>query len=959
LRAFQRAIIDSAFNTCTLDDLRSRCIVVPTEAAGAALRRTIEDARLRAADAATIFPLIVTRAGLYATLHERIGGEPPMFSEFEREALLRRAARETVNSGMAAPFRLRPGLIVELLRFYDELRRHHRTVDAFDRLLTETLSGDAEFDRGAARLLRQTLFLAATYRAYEAALASSEGVDEHGLRRVLLEREAARPIRHVIVASGDDLSGPGGLWAADLDLLTRLPALRRLDVVATAEELDAGLHERLVALLPGIEEGQEVTDDTAPPILIAPVVKDPMEAPVHWTARDREEELIEIARMLKARPTDPGRFAVVFQRPLPYLYLARQVFPSCGVGYEASDALPLAAEPFAAALDAVFSCIVSDYTRGALVDLLRLPQFALGADGQRLSTRAVTALNRLLLDAKYLGERAQLARAREHPRAKGLALEALDVAERVSGELDAVRVASSASAQLEALIAFVRRHERAPHHAAPWRERHLRARAAVLAALESLREAHARFDDAPVEPSELTAAVRRWIEGQTFAPRTGGGGIRLVDASAARFEAYDELRVVGLIETDWPPRGARNIFYPGHLLTQLGWPADRVELSAARAAFRDLLRLPLRRVSVSAPSLEDDALVAPSTFVEEVESSGLRVERPPLPPFARISVHEALAMDPVAAVVEGEAASWLAVRTEAEAGDPLRFRGAAGPQSARTYAVSHLEQYLACPFKYFAAYVLKVDEERDEETGMSATERGQFLHDLLMEFFKRWQAAGRGAITVETADLALEEFRLLVQERLPSLSPLDRALEEARLLGSAAAPGVAERLFGFEIERDVPIVERLLEHRLEGEYTFQAGDRTRAIRIRAQSDRIDLLADGTLRIIDYKLRKAPRMTRALQLPIYGVCATQHLEGYHDRSWRVGEAGYLAFGDPEVFRPLASRGDLTEALATGQGRLLDAVEAIERGDFPVRPEEPYLCTFCAYASVCRKDYVGDE
>ena len=956
LRALQQAIVEAAFATDTLDDLRSRCVVVPTHAAGASLRRTFEDLRLTAARAAMTLPLVVTRAELYSVLHERIGGEPPRLSDFEREALLRRAARETAAKGVAPPFRLRPGLIVEILRFYDALRRRHRTVDAFDRLLTDTLGAGADYDRGAERLLRQTTFLAATYRAYEAAVTRSDGIDEHALRRRLLERQASRPITHVIVTTGDDASGDGGLWPADFDLLTRLPGLNRIDVVATANELDAGLRQRLVALLPGIEEENAASGDGPLPLLLAPEGQD---APLHFTARDREEELIDAARMLKARGSDPGRFAIVFQRPLPYLYLARQVFPAAGIGYEASDALPLAAEPYAAALDAVFSCLVSDYTRGSIIDLLKLPQFAFAAEGRRLPARAVAALNGLLIEAKYLGDRRELARVREHPRAKEPALEALDAAQRLAEELEAVREATRASAQLDALLAFLRRHDRPAPPSASWRERHLRARAAVLAALESLRDAHARYDDDAVEPAELSAAVRRWIEGQTFAPRAGTGGVHLVDCAAARFGAYDEARLVGLIERDWPPRAGRNIFYPGHLLTQLGWPAEPAELAAARAGFKDLLRLPARRISVSAPSLEDDALVAPSTFVEELEASGLRVERPPPAPRARISLHEALATDPVAPIVQGDAAEWLALRRAPDDGDPERFRGAAGPQESGTFAVSHLEQYLACPFKYFAAFVLKLDEEREAETGMSPTERGQFLHELLMEFFKRWQAAGHGAITADNAEHALAEFRALAEERLPSLSALDRALEEARLLGSAAVAGLAERLFAFELERDVPIVERLLEHRLEGEYSFEAGERRRTIRIRAQADRIDLLADGTLRIIDYKLGRAPKMTRALQLPIYGVCATQHLEGHRGRSWRVAEAGYVAFGEPDVFRPLTSRGDVADALAAGQARLLDAVEGIERGEFPPRPDEPFLCTFCAYAAVCRKDYVGDE
>jgi RecB family exonuclease len=140
---------------------------------------------------------------------------------------------------------------------------------------------------------------------------------------------------------------------------------------------------------------------------------------------------------------------------------------------------------------------------------------------------------------------------------------------------------------------------------------------------------------------------------------------------------------------------------------------------------------------------------------------------------------------------------------------------------------------------------------------------------------------------------------------------------------------------------------------------FTSGERQRTVRIRAQADRIDLLVDGSLRIIDYKLGRAPRTSRALQLPIYGICATQHLEGHRGRSWRVGEAGYVAFGEPDVFKPLAFRGDIDGALAAGQDRLIAAVEGIERGEFPPRPDEPYLCTFCAYSGVCRKDYVGDE
>ena len=51
-----------------------------------------------------------------------------------------------------------------------------------------------------------------------------------------------------------------------------------------------------------------------------------------------------------------GRIGVVFDRPLPYVYLAREVFAQGGVPFDARDALPLGAEPFAAAVDLVLAC---------------------------------------------------------------------------------------------------------------------------------------------------------------------------------------------------------------------------------------------------------------------------------------------------------------------------------------------------------------------------------------------------------------------------------------------------------------------------------------------------------------------------------------------------------------------------------------------------------------------------
>jgi RecB family exonuclease len=207
---------------------------------------------------------------------------------------------------------------------------------------------------------------------------------------------------------------------------------------------------------------------------------------------------------------------------------------------------------------------------------------------------------------------------------------------------------------------------------------------------------------------------------------------------------------------------------------------------------------------------------------------------------------------------------------------------------------------------------------------------------------------------------ALELFERVAERYLARLPDADRALERTHLLGSAAASGLAERAFAFEIEGGGDVVERLLEHVREGPFQFAAGGAVRTVQVKAKADRIDLMADGTLRSIDYKLGRAPKPSRALLLPIYGVMARQALEGHRGRAWTVGGAGYVAFREKEAFVPLGGRASaLDTAIADGQARMLDAVDAIVRGEFPVKPEEPYRCQWCGYAAVCRKVYVGDE
>jgi RecB family exonuclease/inactivated superfamily I helicase len=942
-------------------------ILVPTAAAGEQLRRTLR-ARLGAVPA----PAIGTRADLYDLLMARLRPDARALSGFEREALVAAAARETEEAGLLPPFHLRPALIAEMLALYDHVRRLHRTVDDFDRLLTGELEPAAEADRGAAQLLEQTRFLAAAFRGYEARLLDSGMLDEHAARLQLIDRPAPRPLRHIVITVGDRPLDPDGLWPADVALLTSISGLAAIDLIATDGTLEAGYLDRLRLAFVGLDEMPSGPPATAPVIVVPEGTAG--ELPFVSEYRDREAELEGVARRLKAdrrggRAIALDKTALVVARPLPYLYLARDVFHGAGIPFEALDTLPLAAEPYAAAVDVAIECVAAGFTRRALVALLRSPHFRFAVDGVEIDRAAIAALDAALSRQRYLGGLDRLTALAEACRDAGPAFQAALDAASLLAPLAASRPLVD---QVDLLRAFLDRYDRP----VAGNERRDRVRAAVLLALSGLGDAYRRHDPgASGTVTDLSAAVRRWLGSQTFAIRTGQGGVPIVDAQSARFGDYDDVQLLGLVEGEWPERPRRNIFYPQSLLAQLE-PArpDRVAIHQerdlvrfARASFRDLLTSARLRVRASTFALEADAVVEPSAFLDDLPSFGLSREVATVDPSIHVFAYEALAAlnagnpggspsptELAGAHFSAAVADWARVRASGAERERSRFAGEAGPWLLPRVSVSRLERYLKCPFQFYVANVLQVDEEPEDEDGRSPLERGRFLHELFERFFHEWQARGRGRITAAGMAEARELFQEVCAPALATLSPSEAGLERARLFGSAVGSGIADRVFAMEAERGTEIRERLMEFELDGEFTFTGEDgASRLVRLRAKIDRVDLLADGTFRLIDYKTKYVPDRRVALQLPIYSAGVRTRLTAERGVDMAASEAMYLSFEGPQAVVPLAERGtSFNELVTAAEHRLVQALDDIAAGHYPSRPDARNLCTMCAFVAVCR-------
>lgn len=949
LRSFRHAIVESVGRTA------SPCaVVVPNQASAVQLARRLRDPGVR----------FVTRDGLYHELHARLADPPRRLSDADREALARAAVREAGRTSLdregdegAAPDGARPGYVVALLRFYDQLRRQRQQVARFESLLEEALEREAEFDRGAERMLRQTRLLAAAFRSYERRADASGACDEHMLRDRLIAEASRAPVRAAVVTVGDWIAEPGGLYPADFDLLTRVGGLETLNVIATEGVLASGFHQRIHDWLPGLEEKAVAAPQAPRARLQAPAA-----TPQRWwfTERDREEEVIGIAGRAGG---SLSRAALVYKRPLPYLYLAREVLGSAAIRYHTSDGWPLAAEPFCAALDLVLDVVGSSFTRAALIALLRSPHFAWPEAGAPLARESVSALDRALSDARYLGDPDHLTRlAAEWTRFRGIgdaAVPALRAAVAAAGQLAPMATPAPISAQLERVRAFLDAHRPADADAGS-DSRADRARIVVAGILDRLAAASRAHDDPAIEVSALTGLVRRSIEDETFAwpPEADVEGLCLLDDQAARYGDFDAITIVGLIDGEWPERPPRNIFYSFSLLKALGWPSERDWRAAAEARFLDLVESPAGEVTLSTITLDDDALVTMSPLVDEVPALGLSTVAIDARSTVRRFPDEALSLEPFALdALDDGARHWANTRIGRSGRDDPAFHGRAGAPRSRPWSVSALETYLDCPFKFFAQRVLKLEEEPDDEEVMDAKQEGRFVHDVFEKFFAAWQAAGHRAVTPDNLDDARTVFTAVVEHCLRDLPQTEAALERTRLLGSSAAAGLGEAVLRMEAERPAGVVGRLLEHKLEGEFAFQTAEGERVIRLNGKADRIDLLTDGTFRVIDYKLGWPPHRARALQLAVYSLCAQQQF-AREGREMAFAEAAYLAFKGPKRVVPLFGPGDRDRVLREAQQRLVDAIDAIDRGEFPPRPHDVYRCETCTYAAVCRKDYVGD-
>ncbi len=262
----------------------------------------------------------------------------------------------------------------------------------------------------------------------------------------------------------------------------------------------------------------------------------------------------------------------------------------------------------------------------------------------------------------------------------------------------------------------------------------------------------------------------------------------------------------------------------------------------------------------------------------------------------------------------------------------------------RAFSFSQLKSYETCPYQYYLMHVLKIPSK-----GSPYFSFGQTLHSTLQKFYERMQElnAVKQASLFDTGGSATVASSAGL--KVPSRDELFALYTASWIEDWYDTPKQKEQYFadGKKIladfyERNAAAGWRI-PARLEGWFKISV----ESYLVHGRIDRIDVLPDKTLEIIDYKTGNPKDKLSAEdkeQLLLYQL-AVQTLPEY------------TFLGTPKMLTYYYLNNNSTVSfLGTGEeitklkDRIVACIKRIETGDFTATPS-PFVCDHCDFRSIC--------
>jgi ATP-dependent helicase/nuclease subunit B len=410
------------------------------------------------------------------------------------------------------------------------------------------------------------------------------------------------------------------------------------------------------------------------------------------------------------------------------------------------------------------------------------------------------------------------------------------------------------------------------------------------------------------------AAWREWLalqlEHGSFRDDSIASPIRLVSLPGARLRDFDAAILLGADAAHLPPASGGGVFNDA-VRAELGLPGTAQRHAELRSDLSDILCHIPRVLAIWQARLEGEPNPA-SPWLEVLDG---------LHRLAwGLCLRQTMACPPLAPAPPAPALTWP---------KPARL-----PQRI---SASAWQSLVACPYQFFARYILALAEAEAVAEEMEKRDYGELVHALLHAFHARHPHLG------ETTHEALVEALLHIGREV--FAPYRRK-------------SYLTLAWQLRWERRAPAyVDWALAREAQG-YRWQAGEvritrslvlpRGGSLTLYGRLDRVEAGPAGQA-VLDYKTRSRASLRDSLkwpgedvQLPFYGLLTD------------AAEAAYVALDDDKV-GTLAPSGDLPSLTALERDRLIATLDALQAGaPLPANGAEQ-TCALCEMRGLCRRDH----
>lgn len=446
----------------------------------------------------------------------------------------------------------------------------------------------------------------------------------------------------------------------------------------------------------------------------------------------------------------------------------------------------------------------------------------------------------------------------------------------------------------------------------------------LIGLLETAAEA-LRGHDVTLRFGEFRRWLGRCLETAMFRDSQIESPVVFASLAGMRLRRFDAVVIAGADAVNLSGATSPGLFFNESVRRELGLPG---QAEGVRALHADLFCLIASTPSVCITWQQ----------VRDGEANLLA------PPFDRLRVLHRLAWGSDLQATDLETAARRGATIDEAAGAlapknppaPV-VTSAALPESVSASAYNAL---MACPYQFYARYVLGLRELDDVQEEVEKVDFGTYVHEVLHKFH-----GDHPVVCVMDADTA-ERHLLRVSHDVFANTMGHDYLARAWLLRWI---------------QQVPAYVAWQREREADGWRFQAAEVDRQVdvktpggrrfRIVGRIDRVDARADGEVSVVDYKTQASGLLRQKLQqpgedvqLPIYGLL------------WDapVREAMFLAFDRDEI-RAVVLETDLEVLGAEVRQRLGELFDSIGEGvPLPAHGNES-ACAYCQAQGLCRRKH----